>query len=264
MHPNVSWRVCDLLDARSTRELIGECSASHLLHLAWLPVHGNVMRAPENLDWIKASLTLVQAFKELGGVRAAAVGSSAEYCWDQGACVNGVTPLTPRSLYGASKLALQIALSSYADVVGLGFVWPRVFFVYGPGEHDSRLVASIVRSLLHGEEAECTAGTQRRDYLYVTDAANGIVTALESNHTGPIDIASGNAIEVREMAIAVAREAGKPELLKLGAKPSPEYLPPMVLGDPREAERILKWSPHISLDEGVSRTVAWGRTAFLT
>ncbi|MDD9945304.1 MAG: NAD(P)-dependent oxidoreductase [Myxococcales bacterium] len=260
--PEVAWRQVDLLDETATRSLVADVRPSHLLHSAWKPVHGDVMRSVINVDWLKASLSLVQAFREEGGERALVVGSSTEYDWDQGTCTNGVTPMRPKSIYGACKLSLQIALSAYAEATGMGFVWPRVFFVYGPGENETRLAASVIASVVRGQPAECTEGLQRRDYMHVDDVAAGIVAALKSDHQGPIDIASGHAIAVRDLALAIARAAGREDLVKLGARPSPPYLPPLVVGDASEAERVLGWKQTIGLEEGIAQTVAWGRDAF--
>jgi nucleoside-diphosphate-sugar epimerase len=170
--------------------------------------------------------------------------------------------MRPATIYGACKHALHVALASYARTTELGFVWPRVFFVFGPGEHESRLVASVVRSLLRGEPADCTHGQQIRDYMHVEDVARGIVAALESDHDGAIDIASGIGIAVRDLVLEFAHALGRVDLLRLGARPSPVHDVPVVVGDATEAAAVLGWAPSMTLAEGVADTIGWARTAF--
>lgn len=252
----------DLLDEHAVKAFIGATRPSHLLHAAWRAVHGDVMRSPENVRWTAASLLLVEAFRANGGERAAVVGSSAEYDWTDGICRNGVTPLRPATLYGSCKYALYLALDAFARATGLGFVWPRVFFVYGPGEHESRLVASVIKSLVQGVPAGCTEGRQIRDYLHVEDVAAGLVAALESSYSGPVDIAGGPAIAVRDLVTRVAQQLDREDLLRLGARPIPVHDVPLVIGDGDEAARLFGWTPRLSLDEGIADTIAWGRSAF--
>jgi nucleoside-diphosphate-sugar epimerase len=252
----------DLLDASAVRSMLNEVKPTHLLHAAWRPVHGDVMRSSENLTWLAASLNLVKAFHDAGGERVAVIGTSAEYDWTGGLCRNNVTPLRPATLYGATKHALCAVLASFAQTVGLGFVWPRVFDVYGPGEHETRLASSVIRAIVRGEPARCTHGTQVRDYLHIDDVARGIVAALESEHQGPIDIAGGEGIAVRDLVLTIARALGREDLVQLGALPSPDHDVSLVVGDGAEAAAQLGWSPRISLHDGVRNTVDWGRTQF--
>jgi nucleoside-diphosphate-sugar epimerase len=252
----------NLLDASAVRSMLNEVKPTHLLHAAWRPVHGDVMRSPENLTWLASSLNLVKFFHDAGGERVAVIGTSAEYDWTGGLCRNNVTPLRPATLYGAAKHALHLALASYAQTVGLSFVWPRMFDVYGPGEHETRLATSVIRAIVRGEPAKCTHGSQVRDYLHIDDVGRGIVAALESEHQGAIDIASGQGIAVRDLVLTIARALGREDLVQFGALPAPDHDVSLVVGDPAEAEAQLGWKPRIELEDGVRHMVAWGRTTF--
>jgi nucleoside-diphosphate-sugar epimerase len=249
----------DVLDEASVQALLRETAPSHLVHAAWRPVHGDVLRSPENLSWLQASLSLVRNFAESGGQRALALGTAAEYDWSDGHCRNGVTPLRPATLYGTCKHALHITLEAYAREAGIGFAWTRVFDVFGPGERPTRLVPAVVGALLRGQPAECTHGRQLRDYLYVDDLAAGIIAALESDHQGAIDIASGSAVTVREVVETVARLVGREDLLRLGARPASPADAPLVVGDGSEARERLGWTPAYSLEQGIAETIAWTR-----
>ena len=246
----------DLLDADAVTGFLRRTRPSHLVHAAWMPVHGEVMHSSTNLSWLTASIRLAERFREFGGRRAAFIGTCAEYDWTEGICRQGVTPLRPATIYGECKNALHLALSEYSCATGLEFVWPRVFFVYGPGENETRLVASVIRSLVRGEPAECTHGRQVRDYAYVADVARGIVLALESDRCGAIDLSSGRGIAVRELVAAVAREVGRQDLVRFGARPAPAHDVDTLIGDPARRGTCPRVAPRDFPD---SRHCGYGR-----
>ena len=163
--------------------------------------------------------------------------------------------MKPATIYGVCKHALHVALEAFARLTGLGLVWPRVFFVYGPHEHDSRLVASVVKALVRGVPAECTEGRQVRDYLYVHDVAAGLVASLEAEYNGAVDLASGTGIAVRDLVSQVAHNLGRADLVRLGARSPPDDVP-LVLGDATEAQLLLGWRPRTSIEAGVENTIA--------
>lgn len=249
----------NVLDRQSVDRALREFRPTHLVHAAWRAVHGDVMRSAENFQWLKASLDLAQAFYESGGRRAAFLGSSAEYDWSYGVLRTGVTPLAPSTPYGAAKHAVHMGLKTLTAGGERSFVWPRIFFVYGPGEHASRLSMAVATSLLRGDAVELTHGRQIRDYAYVGDIGEGVCAALLGALEGETDLASGAPRSVREVACEIARQIGREDLLRLGAKPSPDHDPPVVLGDPSHARANLNWSATTSLEDGVAALIDWAR-----
>src|SRR5262249_40282661 len=104
--------------------------------------------------------------------------------------------------------------------------------------------------------AECTTGEQTRDFLHVQDAASAFVALLQGKHQGPINIASGHAVSVKEMATEIARQIGRPELLRLGALRSPENEPPSIVGDNGLLLK-LGWTPRYDLPGGIAQSIEW-------
>jgi nucleoside-diphosphate-sugar epimerase len=147
---------------------------------------------------------------------------------------------------------------AYAATSGLSAAWARVFFLYGPGEHPQRLVASVVRALLRGEPAPCSHGRQVRDYLHVQDVANGLVAVLDSGLRGDVNVSSGQAVTLREMVETAARLVGRPDLLRLGAVPARANDAPLVVGAAARAA-ALGWRPCHDLESGLRHTIAWWR-----
>lgn len=255
----VKFVSADLTDPAQLDSAVAKTKATHLLHLAWHSVPGGLWQAKENIDWVKHSLSLVESFAQHGGQRITVSGSCGEYDWTGGLCVEDVTPMRPNTLYGACKNGLQSILSAYCDKIGVELAWGRAFFIYGPGEHPARLAAYVINSLLTGKTAECSHGMQLRDYMHVDDVASGLVALLDSNLRGTYNIASGEAIRVRDLISHLADQTGASELLQLGARAAAAHEPPLIVADMAKTHAALDWRPTFTLADGAVDTVAWFR-----
>lgn len=250
------WHVSDLL-TDDIGGLLDEVRPTHLLHLAWVTAHGAYWTAPENLDWVAASVRLVRAFHAAGGRRVVVAGTCAEYDWGSDCCGAG-TPLEPATLYGASKDALRRLLAAYGRTLDLEVAWARLFFAFGPGEQAGRLVASVARSLARNEPVACTEGLQVRDFLYVDDVAGALVAVLDSAVTGPVDVGSGEGVELRHVVLRLESLANCAGLVRLGAVPTRDE-PRRIVADAARLRAEAGWRPAFSLDDGLSETLAWWR-----
>jgi nucleoside-diphosphate-sugar epimerase len=258
-HPAVIPHTLDLFDLAAVEGLLREIRPTHLLHLAWIATPGVFWTSPKNRDWAAASLHLLHAFGDAGGQRIVATGSCAEYDWQSGFCSEATTPIRPRSLYGVAKQAMQEHLKNYAVQTGLSAAWARLFFLYGPHGSSQRLPGAIIDPLLRGETAACSTGEQQRDYVYITDAAAAIGQVLDSDLAGPVNIATGIPILLKDMIRTCAQLIGREDLLAWGAVPGGGD-DPMVLGDSRRLREELGWSPKVSLAYGLVKTIDWWRT----
>ncbi len=259
---NVYWHQADLLNPQSTEELLAEVRPTHLLHLAWYTVPREYWTSTENLSWVQGSLALFQSFVKYGGERAVVAGTCAEYDWDSDCCSETTTALAPTTLYGSCKHALQLILSAFAAQQGLSLAWGRIFFLYGPNEDPARLVASVIQSLLKGQIAPCTSGQQVRDFLYVKDVADAFVSLLVSPATGPINIASGVPVTLREVVEEIGRQFGRPDLIQFGALPDRANDPACLVADITRLREELGWRPNYELTMGLARTIEWWKKEF--
>jgi nucleoside-diphosphate-sugar epimerase len=254
----VQWHQCDLLDTRKAAALVERLGPAYLLHFAWYTELGKYVNSLENFRWVEAGLNLLLAFARQG-TRAVLAGSSFEYEGDHGACRETATPLKPNSAYGACKAALQGLQAALAERTGLSAAWGRIFYLYGPHEKPGRLVASVIRSLLKGEPALCSPGEQVRDFLYVEDAADAFVALMESDVRGPVNIASGQPIAVKEVVQAIALRMARQDLIRLGALPARTTEPHFLVADVGRLRDEVGWRPKYDLDCGLDRTIAWWR-----
>jgi nucleoside-diphosphate-sugar epimerase len=256
-------RRADLLDLTAIDALVDEVRPSHLLHFAWIATPGVYRQSAENHRWLAASQTLLRSFHGRGGVRAVMAGSCAEYDWSRvGVCNEARSPLAQGAAvtpYAACKIALQRSLDEFGSAHSLSTAWGRIFFQYGPGEPRQRLVASVIVALLGGREALCTHGRQIRSFLHVEDVGAAFAALLASAVQGPVNIGSGERIAIAELLKRLAEDIGRPELLKLGARPAPPGEPPLLVPDIDRLSREVAFSPRRPLDEGLKDTVRWWR-----
>jgi nucleoside-diphosphate-sugar epimerase len=253
----VRWHSADLLDRRETSALLTEVRPTHLLHSAWYAVPGKYWSAAENFRWVEAGLHMLEAFTEQGGQRVVGVGSCAEYDWRDGHCSELTTPLNPATTYGVCKHAFQLLLTAFSKQAKLSAAWGRLFFLYGPYEPRERLVASVIRSILLEEPGRCSDGRQVRDFLYVQDAADALVALLDSDVLGPVNIASGVPVAVREVVQEIAEQLERPKLVRFGALSAAENDPPLLLGDVARLRDEVGWSPRYELAGGLAETINW-------
>jgi nucleoside-diphosphate-sugar epimerase len=257
--PGVEWHACDLLDGPQVDQLLDQVRPTHLLHFAWYATPPDYWTATENVSWAEAGLGLLRRFGATGGERAVLAGTCAEYDLSHGYCSELLTPLRPVSLYGACKHALQTVTAEAGDALGLSTAWGRIFHLYGPAEHPSRLVASVISALLAGDPAPCSHGRQVRDFLHAEDVASAFVSLLDSGVEGPVNISSGVPVTIGTVASTIGTLVGRPELIRLGARAAPPGEPPVILADVRRLQAEVGWEPRHSLESGLEATISWWR-----
>ncbi|MGB5755431.1 MAG: NAD(P)-dependent oxidoreductase [Acidimicrobiales bacterium] len=254
--PRVVDHRCDLFDERATSALVEQVKPSHLCHLAWLgPETEDRYRSPENRRWVDASKHLFEAFAEHGGRRLVHLGSCIEY----GNTATGVRvetqPLDPDTPYGEAKAELSTHVLAMGSALSTAVARP--FFSYGPHEQPDRLVSSLILALLRDREIDLTEGRQRRDYLHAGDVVAALWALLRSEATGPFNIGSGEAVEVRSIAEHLGRITGRATLLNFGARPEGADTAAEIVADIGRITSATEWKPTIELGPGLEETTAW-------
>lgn len=255
--PQVRWVTADILKTDDVRKLFEAVKPDHLLHLAWYTAPGSYWKSIENLLWLQASIEVFRAFKLHGGRRVVAAGTCAEYDWQFGYCSEQVTPLVPSSLYGVCKKALHDVLLSLARQEEISAAWGRVFFLYGPHENPSRLIPSVINSLLDGDPAMCTHGKQIRDFLHVEDVASAFVALLDSEVDGAVNIASGEPIALKDIICRIGEKLERGDLLRLGAIQVSASEAPLVVGSSTRLRQEVGWTPQYDMETGLEMTIDW-------
>jgi len=253
----IQWVQADLLNSGQVKHTVQTIRPTHLLHLAWDVTPGKCLTSSENLDWIKAGLTLMEAFSNSSGRRLVMAGTCYEYDLTNGFVSEEITPLKPHTLYGGAKLSLNIALESFAKQMGLSAAWGRIFFLYGPNECSQRFVPSVIKGLLKKQTVPCTHCNQIRDYMYVEDVAEAMVELLDSSIEGSINIASGKGISLRTIIENIEDQLQVKGLVQYGALKANASEPSQLIGSKKRLNDELKWQPRWNLREGVAKTIEW-------
>jgi nucleoside-diphosphate-sugar epimerase len=255
----VTWHACDLLSPGARGKIIGSVRPDYLLLFAWHAVPGEYWMAPDNVEWVRANVELVTAFASAGGKRAVLCGSCAEYQRDAGCCKEDATAMQPDTLYGQCKYEAETKLAALGRQTGLSFACGRLFFLYGPHEHASRVVPYVVQNLLKGEPALCSSGQQMLDFSYVKDVASAFVALVESDVQGGVNIASGRPVTLSTVLQEIGRQTGRPELIRLGAVPDGSGFRNLWADTTRLAAEV-RWQPAYSLSQGIAETIEWWRS----
>lgn len=255
--PGVSWHQADFLNAGQVDRLMKKIRPDFLMHFAWYAVPGLYWTSDKNLAWEEASIDLIKRFYENGGERMVAAGTCAEYSWDSGVFYEDKTPLEPKTLYGQCKSKVGVFLEEYSKKIGASSAWGRIFFLYGPYEDQRRLVPSVICSLLQNKPALCSHGNQIRDFLFVKDVASAFVSLLESNIVGPVNIASGQPVALKDIIYKIADKIGRRNLVHLGALSAKNNEPKLLIADIKKLSEEIKWHPEFDINTGLELTVKW-------
>ncbi|GAA3825108.1 UDP-glucuronic acid decarboxylase family protein [Streptomyces phyllanthi] len=169
-----------------------------------------------------------------------------------------VNPVGPRSVYDEAKRFAEALTTAYRNKRGVNAGILRIFNTYGPRmrPEDGRVVSNFIRQALAGKPLTIYGdGKQTRSFCYVDDLVRGILAMLDSAEPGPINLGNPDERSMEELAGLVLRLTGSESGI--------EYLP-LPEDDPVRrrpltslAQERLAWSPQVTVEEGLRRTVDW-------
>jgi nucleoside-diphosphate-sugar epimerase len=196
-HEQAEWRKFDILTASADEvaRLVENAAVSHCVHAAWYTNHSDYLIAAVNREWMSATLRLAEGFRSGGGERFIGLGTCLEYDQeaDGGRFSEARTPLRPETLYARCKTETFERLVAAASSDRCDFAWARLFFVYGPGDRDGRLIPYILGSLRKGVRVGPRYGGLRRDYIHVDDLAGQLSRIMIADFQGPVNCGTGEA-----------------------------------------------------------------------
>lgn len=167
--------------------------------------------------------------------------------------------------YAESKRLMMSLGKAYHQQHGFHAMFAVLANLYGPGDHITPERSHVVAALLQRVVAEPDellvwgTGTPTREFLYIEDAADGMLALLDWKKPDPLNIGTGVEVSIAELARAVARAAGYTGPVKMDPS-KPDGQPRKCL-DVTRATRELGWTAKTDLDTGLDKTVAWYRQA---
>lgn len=246
----------DVQDLDAVRAALQVEKPDVIVHSAWSGLGGEARLSTAQIyDSLVPTCRLAEAAAEAGVSKFVGIGSQGEY----GPLNRRITEEDlprPNSLYGAAKLSASYLTSEIARRSGMPFAWLRLFATYGPGDNPDWLIPTVIRQLCSGERPRTSLGTQKWDYLFIDDAAEGVLACASlPQATGIFNLASGRPVAVRSI-IEQLRDMMAPGLeLVFGEVP---FGPNQIMhleGSIEKLQLATAWSPKVELDEGLRRTV---------
>jgi dTDP-glucose 4,6-dehydratase len=167
-----------------------------------------------------------------------------------------VNPVGPRSVYDESKRFAEAMVMAYYRSRGVNTHLVRIFNTYGPRLHpsDGRVISNFMMQALRGEPLTIYGdGSQTRSFCYVSDLIEGILRLARSDEHFPTNIGNPGEFTILECAQAVLEVTGSKSSLCF--KPLPQDDPTRRCPDITKARTLLGWEPHISLKEGLKKSL---------
>ena len=247
-------------DLENLPSLVGE-TCDVFFHLAWgftgAARNASTERQAANIAW---TLKAVRAAKALGCHRFVGAGSQAEYGPKDLPAIRPDTPAEPNTPYGAAKLSACLLSKMLADEIGIEWVWPRIFSVYGPYDKPSTMIASSISKMLSGEGVHFSPATHRWEYLYSRDAGKAMYLLGEKGKPGKIYcLGSGQSRPLREFIEEMA-EALEVPVSGIGDIPYPMDRPVRNLcADITSLEEDTGFQVETGFPEGIRETAEYIR-----
>jgi nucleoside-diphosphate-sugar epimerase len=251
--------IADLADADQVRGLLERTRPAVTFNLAGYGVDPGeqdreaLYRLNSQLPGIVAEFMTAHPHGNWNGQLLVNAGSGIEYGSVAGTVAETTTP-RPETDYAKSKLAgteavTRIAKRGHSRRLSTA----RLFTVYGPGEHEGRLLPTIRRAADTGTPVDLTAGTQERDFTYVEDAAEAMLrigSLREAEQV--INVGTGENVSVREFAETAAGVFSIDRgLLRFGALESRPSEMKAARTDISRLYRLTGWKPARTVIEGI-------------
>lgn len=171
-----------------------------------------------------------------------------------------VNTLGPRACYDEGKRAAEALCSDYRRSHDVEVRIARIFNTYGPGmaTNDGRVVSNFVLQTLRGEPVTVYGdGSQTRSFCYRDDLIEGLIRlmALDGEEPRPVNLGNPEECSMLDLVQAVARACGREATVTY--QPLPNDDPKQRCPDITRARELLNWSPAVSLQEGLQKTVSW-------
>jgi GDP-L-fucose synthase len=266
----------DLCDPQATKRLFDEARPDVVIHLAArVGGIGANRRHPGTFfrDNMAMGLNVLERARQAGTEKVVVAGTVCAYPkfapvpFREDDLWNGY-PEETNAPYGIAKKALLVMAQAYRQEFGSNFVMLFPVNLYGPRDNfdleDSHVIPAMIRKFVDASargEREATLwgdGTPTREFLYVEDAAEGLVTAAEKyNDPDPVNLGTEAEISMRELASTIARACDFTGELRWDAS-KPNGQPRRKLDVSRAKERF-GFTAQTSFEEGLRRTIAWYR-----
>jgi nucleoside-diphosphate-sugar epimerase len=255
---NFSFHKIDIEDRAAMEEVFKKNTIDAVINLA---ARAGVRYSMENPHVYMSTnalgtLNLLELMRKYGIKKFVLASTSSLYAGQEMPFSEHLPVNTPISPYAASKKAAEAISYSYHYLFGIDVSVLRYFTVYGPAGRPDMSPFRFIKWIDEGREVALYGdGSQRRDFTYVTDIAEGTVKALTPLGYEVINLGNSRPYSLVQV-IGLMED-------RLGKKAQVKHLPPQkadmeaTWADIGKAARVIDWRPKVSLDEGIKLTVDW-------
>ena len=249
----------DIRDKEALERVFEEFKFDKLIHLAaQAGVRFSLKEPSLYMDInINGTLNLLELSKEyqiksfLFGSSSSVYGATTEIPFSEGG------ELKPISPYAVSKRAGELLCWTYNHLYNLPITIFRFFTVYGPRQRTDMAIHKFAKLIEEGEEISLFgSGESRRDYTYVSDIVDGIMSALDKDFNFQIfNLGNSDPITLRHLVSLIEKNMGKTAKIKhLSDQPGD---PPITYADISKSKRLLGYHPAVKMEEGIKRFAEW-------
>jgi dTDP-glucose 4,6-dehydratase len=171
-----------------------------------------------------------------------------------------VNPVGPRGVYDEAKRFAEAITMAYHRYHGVDTKIVRIFNTYGPRMriNDGRAVPTFIAQALRGEDVTIFgSGSQTRSFCYITDLVDGNLRLMATSENEPVNIGNPQEMSIEEMARLIITMTGSSSQVVF--KPLPTDDPKVRRPDITRARTLLGWEPKVTLEGGLSSTIAYFR-----
>lgn len=259
-----AWAQASFADRAALRDLLREGDIAYLLVGGGLPDAGNANPRRQLDETVGATLDFLETCREAKVARVLFPSSGGTvYGAPKHTPIDEDHPTEPIAAYGVQKLALEKYLAVYRHLHGLDSIVMRIANPFGPRQNPvtgQGLVAALARRALDGREIEIWGdGEVVRDYIFIDDAADAI--AALGLYQGParvFNVGAGVGRSVNQVVAALTAAVGP---LNVVYRPGRPFDVPVSVLDIARVTRETGWTPRVSFEDGLARTLAWMRAA---
>ena len=249
----VNWIKADLLNFDDIKNVFEEVKPQYLLHFAWDTTPKTYLESDLNFKWLDSSMEMLKQFKSQGGKRAVFAGTCFEYEFQDEPLKENETKLNPTSTYAKCKNQLRDRAEEFCTSNDISFGWGRIFYVFGEGENENRLVPKVISYLNDQRAIVFSTGELVKDYMFAGDIAGGFVKFLDSNVEGCVNVCSATPIKIKELVSLIAKKLDKEHLISFEPKETNE--PKVIVGDNTRLAKEVGYLPQHTLDNALDKLI---------
>jgi len=171
-----------------------------------------------------------------------------------------VNPIGPRGVYDEAKRFAEAMTMGYHRFHGLDTKIVRIFNTYGPRMRlrDGRVVPAFIGQALTNTPLTIFGdGSQTRSFCFVSDLIDGIFKLAMSDFHEPVNIGNPREMTIKQFAEEIIRITGTKSQIEY--RPLPVDDPKVRQPDITRAKTVLNWTPKVSFDEGIRKTIDYFR-----